>query len=353
MAKVPNSVVGVDLGRHAFKSVLINRRGGNRFQLANYAVRNVEGIDGSPEQTAEQLKLLLKEMGGSAKACSVAVTSPDALIRIIEQPSTPCDILRDALRINGFSLLNQDCREFVLDCDEIKPPAKNGDAKKAAPAPGAASPRAKYLVGGLPRKNVAQLDELFQKSPSPLKSIQLAPICVFNAFEFSNESVFKNEAFLLVDIGHLSSTVIVGLRGELVLVRSLEYGGKELVDGLMSNGGGNSASVLGLLDGGDDLLLETARLSLTALTREISSSIGFFEGQHEHNISQVFVTGGAAGSKVILQILAEELRMPCQAWSPFLKCDIGLSGTQKANFARDITSLSVACGAAIEFLKTK
>ncbi len=351
MAKVPNSVVGVDLGRHAFKSVLIHRRGGNRFQLTNYAVRDVEGSADTPEQRAEHLKMLFKEMGGAAKACSVAVTSPDAIIRIIEQPTTPCDILRDALRINGYSLLNQDCREFVLDCDEIKPPAKSGDAKKAAA--NAPSSRAKYLVGGLPRKNVALLDELFQKSPSPLKSIQLAPICVFNAFEFSNENVFKNEAFLLVDIGHLSSTVIVGLRGELVLVRSLEYGGKELVDGLMSNGGGNSASVLGLLDGGDDLLLETARLSLTALTREISSSIGFFEGQHEHNISQVFVTGGAAGSKAILQILAEELRMPCQAWSPFLKCDIGLSGTQKANFALDITSLSVACGAAIEFLKTK
>jgi Tfp pilus assembly PilM family ATPase len=353
MAKVPNSVVGVDLGRHAFKSVLIQRRGGNRFQLTNYAVQDVEGIAETPEQIAEQLKLLFKHMGGSAKASSVAVTVPDALIRIIEQPSTPCDILRDALRINGYSLLNQDCRDFVLDCDEISKAVKNGDVKKAAPVPGAPSPRAKYLVGGLPRKNVMQIDSLFQKNSSPLKSIQLAPICVFNAFEFSNEEVFKNEAFLLVDIGHLSSTVIVGLCGELVLVRSLEYGGKALVDGLMSNGGSNRESVLSLLEEGDDLLLETARLSLTALTREISSSIGFFEGQHEHNIPRIFVTGGASASKAILQILAEDLRMPCQAWSPFLKCDIGLSGTQKANFARDITSLNVACGAAIEFLKTK
>ena len=357
MAKVPNSVVGVDLGRHAFKSVLLHRRGANRFQLSHYAIQNVEGLTDTPEQTAEQLKLLFKQMGGHARASALAVTSPDAIIRIIEQPTTPCDILRDALRINGYSLLNQDCRDFVLDCDEIQSSKKTNGEKAATPAASSAqavvAPRQKYLVGGLPRKKVAQIDELFQKNQSGLRSIQLAPVCVFNAFEFSNAETFNDEAFLLVDIGHASSTVTVGSRGELIIVRALEYGGKALIEGLMRHGGGTRESVLGMLEEGDDLLLETARLSLTALTREISSSIGFFEGQHEENITRVFVTGGPASSKAILQILAEELRIPCQAWSPFLKCELGLSGVQKTNFARDITSLTVACGAAIEFLKSK
>ena len=34
----------------------------------------------------EQLKALVKQMGGSAKGCAVSVSSPEALVRIIEQP---------------------------------------------------------------------------------------------------------------------------------------------------------------------------------------------------------------------------------------------------------------------------
>jgi len=350
MAKVPNSVVGIDLGRHAFKSVLLTRKGSNRFQFTNYAVRIPEGPVETVDQIAHELRLLLKDMGGTAKACAVAVTSPEALLRIIEQPSTPREILRDALKINGFSLLNQDVRDFVLDCAPIE--SADAAEKPQAAAPGTL-PKVKYLVGGLPKTLIGQLEETAQKSYGSLDSIQLAPVSIFNAFEFSNDEIFKKEAFLLVDIGHTSSTVTVGLRKELIIVRILEYGGKALMDALVRHGGGNVNSVLSLLEGGDDLLIETARLSLAALTREISSSIGFFEGRHEENISQIFVSGGPANSRAILQLLAEELHMPCEVWNPLLKCEMALHGAQKTAFANDATKLCVATGAAVEFLRSK
>src|SRR5258708_4384568 len=117
MAKPPNSVIGVDLGRFALKSVLLQRKSGNRLAVTHFGsyvptepATNAEGL-------ARNLKTLLKDMGGSAKACVVSVSSPEALIRIIEQPETPPQILREALRLNGMTLLNQDVKSFVLDCD--------------------------------------------------------------------------------------------------------------------------------------------------------------------------------------------------------------------------------------------
>src|SRR5579862_4436271 len=133
MAKVPNSVIGIDLGRSSYKSVVMQRRGGNKFQLNNYAVHPIEGPVDTPDQVAQQIKLLLKEMGGSAKACVVATSSPEALIRIIEQPSTPREVLRDALRINGISLLNQDVRDMALDCAPIESSTTNGSEQAATP----------------------------------------------------------------------------------------------------------------------------------------------------------------------------------------------------------------------------
>src|SRR5207302_9803591 len=80
-------------------------------------------VERTPEAIAEQLKALVKHRGGSAKGCAVVVSSPDALVRIIEQPETPPEILRDALRLNGTALMNQDCRNFVLDCVDCETPA--------------------------------------------------------------------------------------------------------------------------------------------------------------------------------------------------------------------------------------
>ncbi len=348
MAKTPNSIIGVDLGRYAIKSVLLSRRGNNRFVLSNYAVRTLDGGMDSPAQIARQIKSLFKEMGGTAKTCSVAVSSPDAIIRIIEQPETPTEILRDALRLNGMSLLNQDVKEFVLDCDAIKP----AGATPLLDAPGG---RVKYLVGGLPRERVTQIDEGFEQvRKNSLGALQLAPISAFNAFEFAYEEVFNNEAFLLVDIGHSSSTVTVGAKRELVLVRAIEFGGQTLIEALSSHVGASVEEARAALDKGEDeLVVETARLLLGSLTREISSSIGFFEGRREENITRIFLSGGPARSKSVLQILGEELHIPCEAWDPFKNCEVNLPANRRESLAQDCVNLNVACGAAAEALKAK
>ena len=83
----------------------------------------------------------------------------------------------------------------------------------------------KYLVAGVPRSRVQLIDQAFQAfRRGSVHNIQLAPVCTFNAFEFSNPDAFANEAFLLVDIGHHNSTVTVGVKKEIVIVRAIDYG---------------------------------------------------------------------------------------------------------------------------------
>ncbi len=341
MAKAYNSVIGVDLGRFSIKAVVVQRKGG-KFVVSNYALRPVsDSLHGAT--LAADLKAVLQEAGGG-KGCAVAVSSSDALIRIIEQPVTPTEILREGLRLNGMSLLNQDCRDFVLDCSLVKPPEEGANAEAAA----GSAPKLKYLVGGLPRTQVSQISEAFQKNRRSVQVLQLASICAFNAFEFAKPEAFKNEAFILLDIGHLSSTVTVGVKNELILVRSIDYGGKALHEALSSH--------IETSDGDpgesdDESMLDRARVSLSALTREVSSSIGFFEGRREETITKIFISGGPARSKVVLQILEEELHMPCEAWNPFESCDVALPANRRESFAADMVNLNVAAGAAADLLK--
>lgn len=343
MAKAPTSVIGLDLGRYSLKSVLLQKKGPNRFVLTHYAAQSFSEPATSADALGRNLKSLLKEMGGTAKACAVGVSSPDSIIRIIEQPETPVHLLREALRLNGMVLLNQDCREFVLDCDRIT----TDETRTESGANGAK----RYLVGGLPRTQVALVSSALEHSGNDVSVLQIAPICAFNAFEFAYEEVFNTQAFFLVDIGHTSSTLMVGVKRELILVRTIEFGGKALVDALTGLSGEGREAVLQALADEDEVMVEYTRVALNALIREIQNSIGFLEHRHEETMQKIYVSGGPAKSQTLLKVLAEELRLPCESWSAVARCESALPVDRAEALKQDSLDLNVACGAAAELLK--
>jgi Tfp pilus assembly PilM family ATPase len=361
MARRGNSVFGIDLGKHVFKGVLLERKGNDRFVLTNYASREVPEELATPEDLAQQLKLLLKDLGGSAKGCAIAVSDPESLLRIVEQPNTPIDLLRNALRLNGLMVLNQECKDFVLDCALLSPEPKNGSTANGAangsgdtPAPAPAvngHAQSKYLVGGMLRPTVKQISEACSKSRVSADILQLAPVCSFNAFEFAYPETFAKEAFLLLDMGHLQSTVMIGSQRELVLVRSIDYGGKALTHALTADGALDAGAARVMMQEGDAGMADICRTSLARLATEVRNSIGFFEGQHEQSIHRIFVSGGLARTETILQTLSDELGLPCEIWDPLETCEVALPPAKRQALPHEFVSLNVACGAAFEYLR--
>lgn len=343
MAKSLTSIVGVDVGRYSLKSVLLQKKSGNRFVVANVGSQLLdETKEPTPNEIAAQIKILLKQMGNGAKACSVALTAPEAFMRIIEQPDTPTDVLRDALRLNGMALLNQDCRDFVLDCDIIPTTGAVDEALGG---------QKRYLVAGLPRTFLTQISEALDKGGvKDVAALQLAPVSAFNAFEFAQQEEFNNQAFFLLDIGHTSSTMMIGVKRELVLIRNIDFGGKSLLEALCNLSGDSADTVFKALEDEDEVMVENARMVLGAFTREIGSSIGFVEGRREETISQIWVSGGLAKNKTVLRVLGEELRMPCLAWSALNRCEINVPAAKRSRLTEDASDFNVACGVAAQLL---
>ena len=358
MAKRADSVVGIDLGKHVLKGVALRRKNDDRFVLTNFASRPVPEDFPSPEDLARELKQLLRDLGGTAKACAFAVSDPGTILRIIEQPHTPVDLLRTALRLNGLAVLNQECKDFVLD---VAPVVAHLNGKsttdKLAPAGSSAGAQAgvltqtKYLVGGMLRSQVKQIVGAAAKLRVSAELLQLGPVCSFNAFEFSYPEVFANEAFLLLDMGHLQSTVLIGSRSELVLVRSIDYGGKALMQALTAEDALDADAAWLMIQQCDEGMTEICRNSLARLAMEVRNSIGFFEGQREEGINRIFVSGGLARAETVLQTLSDELGLPCEIWDPLETCELALPASKRQSLANEFVSLNVACGAAFEYLK--
>jgi Tfp pilus assembly PilM family ATPase len=207
------------------------------------------------------------------------------------------------------------------------------------------------LVGGMLRPTVKQISEACTKTRMPAHILQLAPVCSFNAFEYAYPEIFAKEAFLLLDMGHLQSTVLIGSKKELVLVRSIDYGGKLLTQALTADGALDAAAARVMIQQGDAGMADICRGSLGRLATEVRNSIGFFEGQHEEGIHRIFVSGGLARTETILQTLSDELGLPCEIWDPLETCEVALPAAKRQALPHEFVSLNVACGAAFEYLR--
>jgi Tfp pilus assembly PilM family ATPase len=358
MARRGDSVIGIDLGKHVFKGVTVRRKGDSSYVLTSFATRPVPEEFDSPEALAAELKQLFKDLGQGAKACAVAISDPNALLRIIEQPDTPMELLRNALRFNGLAVLNQECKDFVLDIAPVVNRSPNRAASVASEnksgntaVQSGVLTKTKYLVGGMLRPMIKQISAAMGKTRMPLDIIQLAPVCSFNAFEFANPETFMNDAFLLLDMGHCQSTVLIGSKGELMLVRSIDYGGKALMQALTAEGALDSDAAWHMIQQGDETMTEICRQSLNRLSMEVRNSIGFFEGQCEESINRIFVSGGLARAETVLQTLSDELGLACEIWDPLETSELALPAAKRQALPNEFVSLNVACGAAFEYLR--
>jgi Tfp pilus assembly PilM family ATPase len=358
MARRADSVFGIDLGKHMLKGVAVRRKNEARFVLTSFASRPVPEEFASPDDLARELKQLLRELGGGAKACAFAVSDPETILRIIEQPDTPVHLLRNALRLNGLAVLNQECRDFVLDVapvlghlNETSTGEKGSAAGSNVAVQSGVVTQTKYLVGGMLRSQIKQIVAAASKVRLTAEMLQLAPVCSFNAFEFAYPEVFANEAFLLLDMGHLQSTVLIGSRSELVLVRSIDYGGKALMQALTAEDALDADAAWLMIQQGDEGMTEICRNSLARLAMEVRNSIGFFEGQREEGLNRIFVSGGLARAEAVLQALSDELGLPCEIWDPLETCEVALPAAKRQSLPNEFVSLNIACGAAFEYLK--
>ena len=355
MARRGDSVIGIDLGQRVLKAVSLRRKTDQRLILTSFTSRELPEAIKGVDDLAQNIKHLVRDLGGSAKGCAVAISDPGAILRIIEQPNTPIDLLRNALRLNGLAVLNQECRDFVVDVAPVNAEPAEGTAKSdddnanvVVQAPVAT--KTKYIVGGAQRSMVKQIYDAMAKVRLPIDILQLAPVCSFNAFEYAYPEIFTNDAFLLLDMGHSQSTVLIGNKGELVLVRSIEYGGKALMHALTAEGALDAQAAWEMVQQGDAGMAEICRNSLGRLATEVRNSIGFFEGQREESISRIFVSGGLARAETVLQGLSDDLSLPCEIWDPLETCEVALPAAKRQSLPHEFVSLNVACGAAFEYL---
>ena len=121
-----DQVFAVDLGSRTTKAVLLERRD-NGFSLARFTVQDAPIYDKALPQglLTEHLRAITEAMQPKTRQVILAIGAADSVLRSTEMPLMPVQEMRQMLKFNSKTHLQQDLRDHVFDC-YIVPPALQG-----------------------------------------------------------------------------------------------------------------------------------------------------------------------------------------------------------------------------------
>lgn len=336
-------MIAIDLGSRTTKAALFERRG-EILALTRYALLDAPIFEKkiSAELLGDHLRSVAEALGNTARYVIVAVGLDDAMVRQIELPQIPIDEMRQILKVNHKSYLQQDLPNHVFDCYVI-PPRALSPAEKAP----SGTPKLKVLAAAAKQQLV---DDFMQAtSLAGLTAECMVPglIGPMNTFEQALPEVYAKETVALVDIGFKHTSVCVLDRSELALTRVVNIGGDKLTAGLAEAMSISYAEAEGIKVGMAPEVESALQMQVIPLGREIRASLDFFEHQQDRPVTQVYVSGASARSEMILQMLHSELLLECKTWNPTGFLQLALPGQQAVEVDHIGSQLTVVIGAAL------
>jgi general secretion pathway protein L len=324
-------ILGLDLGSHAVKAVLLDI--GRTTTVAGWA--EVRRGEGSPEASLRAtLATLRAEHPWHADQVVVAVPGTSVASHTFQLPFRDAKRLEAALPFEVESQLPGALEEVVFD---YQVGIRTEDETEV-------------LVGVMRKDELRPLLALLaERGVDP--RVVTHPALVYRALFVGHPEALKVEPgtlAALVDVGHLRTTVAVGLPGEgLVYARILPGGGREITLALAKEFGVSEPDAEGWKERDGSLLpgatpeharaRSVVQAALQPLTREVRATLKAATMRDRRILSRVLICGGTAQLPGLAEHWGEELALPVAplagSWEGGLTPDQRMRGAQAWSLA--------------------
>lgn len=340
-AKKRDQIIAIDLGSRRSKAVLLERAD-DKYKLTRYVVQDapISEKTVSIELLAEHFRQIVQAMDAKLRQVTVSIGSHDSILRTVELPLLPVEEMRQMLKFNSKTYLQQDLPDYVFDCFIVPPRSMTGGPEGAKVPP---PTKYKVWVGGVKRQVLADLEAAIKMAGMVPDQITLGLLGSANAFELLPP---LKEAVALVDLGFKTSNVSIIAAGELCMSRVVETGGNEITASLAESMGISYAEAEGIKIGMPSEVEAHLLPVLGPLGRDLRASIDFFEHHQDLPVGQVLLSGGAASSEYFIQSIQTELMIPCKSWTATTGLEVTLSPQQTEELPTVAAQLNVAIGTA-------
>jgi len=345
-ARKRDQIIAIDLGSRSTKAVHLQRKG-DRFVLTEYVIIDAASHEKpvAPDVLGEHLKEISRRLSTKSRHLTLALGVNDTVFKQTELPlMAPAD-LRQMLKYNTKSYLQQDLADHVFDSHYVlnSQAARPADGVKSGPA---GTQKQKAIVGGAKRQTIEDVSTAIKNAGFTPEQVVPSLIGPVNAFELAEAEAFAKDVVAVVELGFKNSTIVILNAGEIMLSRVVAIGGDQFTNGLAEQLGTSYQEAENIKIGMPGEVQEKLEPAIQPLGRELRASIDFFEHQQDATVSKVYLSGGSARSEFVVQTLQNELTVPCEVWSPFKSLQLALSPEKMGEVEQVSPQLTVAIGAA-------
>ncbi len=302
------SVLGVDIGTAAIKIVEIKKTS-TLPKLINYGIlrsnthldRPNSAIQSSAlkiveKETAELLKILIKESGFQAKEAIASIPVFSAFITLLEMPQMPEADVAKAMAFQIKQHIPLPISEVVIDWLKVGDKETEGGVKQL------------ILLISIPKEIIKRYQNIFKLAGLKLKALEIESLSLARALVGNDPA-----PVLLVDIGACSTNIAVIDQGFLKLNVFTDIAGSSFTNAI-ANGLGinvkraeNLKKQKGLKAGAAEYELSTLPLPyLDAIIGEGLRAKNKFEREQEKKIEKIILAGGGANLLGIEEYFAKQ-----------------------------------------------
>jgi type IV pilus assembly protein PilM len=202
----------------SFSVKLLLAHGAGRFSIVEQPLPQ-NGESAPPDVVARAIGDALGRLGTTPRGLrgvSMGISGPDVIIKQIQLPLLEDDEVGPALRFEARKHLPFDPQSMIIDFQLLS----RSPSQK----------RLDILLAAVSREHAEKQCEPLKLLGVEADILDAAPLALTNAL--TQGADLQRDAFLLLDIGHRTSHVMLFQRGEPYFTRRLEFGGRTLTEAI-------------------------------------------------------------------------------------------------------------------------
>jgi type IV pilus assembly protein PilM len=286
--------LGIDLGTTSIKLVEL-AKAGSKVRLRTYGFTEpkvIKPIDwqNDPASAAEIIKRLADESGVSSRRAVSALPAFSVFSSIISLSSVPDKDLAQAVYWEAKKVIPLPLNEMRLNWTLME---DDGDAAKNP----AKKKEKRVLLIGAPKSLVEKYEEIFRLAGFELSSLEPETLSLVRSL-VGNDHLVN----ILVDIGSLTSDVVVVDNVVPMFSRSIDVGGMTITRSIATQLGvaaeraelfkfDLAADAFDSLKGGASKAIAEA---LEPVLNEIKYAVGLYQSKNQKNIDKIVLSGGSS-----------------------------------------------------------
>ncbi len=363
--KSPFWTLGIDLGHHAIKAVLLERTADAIVaRYAGYVLTPTnalqKGVLIEQRSVAAQIRQMVRQCGYNIRAASIAIPIEHLVVRLIDLPAMDEEALRTASRFEARKYL-----PYSVDKAEVViiPVGQTVDNEGAT--------RMQALLAAAPRDVVRSRAETLEMAGLEVAGIEIEPLTLMRTFRAeggSQNTIWSGQPSVYVHLGQKSSGMCVVQGTRLRFVHAIAWGSSRLTQALATGIGCSLdeaweieesptavISANGNFSWGEgENRQETGALipEMERLGREMQRLLNYYrslfpERSYEGILDRLIVSGGRANLKGLHHFFTELFQLDVEVRNPFQSFETHFSLDGFAAINGRNHSFAVAIGLAL------